>query len=124
MAEAEAIWSPSGLTTVTGRLTRSIEDAAQEGVSGYTYTAAGLTLDHEYRRDILLQATGGLQRADFLQGGGTQTALLFGLGVTWLVDRQMRVSATYSYGDQQGGGVGTAGPFGRSLGLLTLRYGW
>jgi hypothetical protein len=124
VAEAEAIWSPSGLTTVTGRLTRSIEDAAQEGVSGYTYTAAGLTLDHEYRRDILLQATGGLQRADFLQGGGTQTALLFGLGVTWLVDRQMRVSATYSYGDQQGGGVGTAGPFGRSLGLLTVRYGW
>jgi hypothetical protein len=124
VAEAEAIWSPSGLTTVTGRLTRSIEDAAQEGVSGYTYTAAGLTIDHEYRRDILLQATGGMQRADFLQGGGTQTSLLLGLGVTWLVDRKMRVSATYSYGDQQGGGVGTVGPFGRSLGLLSVRYGW
>jgi len=36
----------------------------------------------------------------------------------------MRVSATYSYDDQQGGGTGTAGPFGRSLGLLTMRYGW
>jgi hypothetical protein len=124
VAEAELIWAPSGLTTVSGTLTRSIEDAAQEGVVGYTYTAASLTIDHEYARDILLQATGGVQQADFLQGGGRQTALLFGLGVTWLVDRRTRLSATYSFNDQQGGGVGTAGPFSRSLGLLTLRYGW
>ena len=124
VAEAEVIWSPSGMTTVTAQLTRSIEDATQEGVSGYTYTATKLTLDHEYRRNILLQVTGGVQRADYLQGGGEQTALLFGLGATWLVDQQMRVSATYSYDDQQGGGTGTAGPFGRSLGLLTVRYGW
>ncbi len=124
VAEAEAIWSPSGMTTVTGRLSRSIEDAAQEGVSGYTYTVGRLTVDHEYRRDILFQATGGVQRADFLQGGGRQTALLFGLGATWLVDQRMRVSATYSFDDQQGGGTGTAGAFGRSLGLLSMRYGW
>jgi len=124
VAEAELIWAPNGLTTVTGALTRSIEDAAQEGVVGYTNTAARLTIDHEYARDILLQATGGAQQADFLQGGGRQTAWLFGLGVTWLIDRQMRVSATYSFNDQQGGGVGTAGPSSRSVGLLTLRYGW
>jgi hypothetical protein len=63
VAEAELIWSPSGMTTVTGTLTRSIEDAAREGVAGYTYTAAALTLDDEYDRDILVQATGGLQQA-------------------------------------------------------------
>jgi hypothetical protein len=124
VAEAELIWAPNGMTTVTGTLTRSIEDSAQEGESGYTYTAGKVTIDHEYARDILLQATAGMQQADFLQGGGQQTAFLFGLGVTWLVDRHMRVSATYSYNDQQGGGVGTSGPFTRSLGLLTLRYGW
>jgi hypothetical protein len=124
VGEADLIWAPNGMTTVTGTLTRSIEDAAQEGVVGYTYTAGKVTIDHEYARDILLQASGGWQQADFLQGGGRQTALLFGLGVTWLVDRHMRVSATYNYNDQQGGGIGTSGPFSRSLGLLTLRYGW
>ncbi len=66
VAEGELIWAPSGMTTVTGTLTRSIEDAAQEGVVGYTYTAASLTVDHEYARDILLQATGGAQQADWL----------------------------------------------------------
>jgi hypothetical protein len=124
VAEALLIWSPSGMTTLTGKLTRSIEDAAQEGVAGYTYTAGTLTIDHEYQRDLLLQATGGMQRADFLQGGGQQTGLVFGVGVTWLVDRWMRVAATYSYNDQHGGAVGTAGAFSRSLGLLTVRYGW
>ena len=124
VAEAELIWAPTGMTTVTGMLTRSIEDASQEGVSGYTYTAGKLTIDHEYARDILLQASGGLQQADFLQGGGRQTAWLFGLGVTWLVNRNTRVSATYNYNDQTGGGLGTSSPFSRSLGLLTLHYGW
>jgi hypothetical protein len=124
VAEGELIWSPSGMDTVTATLTRSIEDAAQEGVSGYTYTAGTLIYDHEYARDILLQLTGGVQRADFLQGAGGQTALLFGAGVTWLIDRQMSASATYDFNDQQGGSVGTAGPFTRSIGLLTLRFGW
>jgi hypothetical protein len=124
VAEAELIWSPSGMTTLTGRLTRSIEDAAQEGVAGFTYTTANLTVDHEYQRNILLQATGGVQQADYLQGGGQQTGLLLGVGVTWLVDRRMRIAATYTYNDQRGGTVGTAGAFTRSLGLLTLRYGW
>jgi len=124
VAEAELIWAPTGMTTVTGTLTRSIEDAAQEGVSGYTRTAGTLTIDHEYERNILLQATGGVQHADFLQGGGQQTAFLFGLGVTWLIDRQMSASATYDFNTQQGTSVGTSAPFSRSLGLLTLRYGW
>lgn len=42
IAEAAVIWSPSGMTTITGKLIRSIEDAAQEGVAGYTYTGARL----------------------------------------------------------------------------------
>ena len=124
VAEGELIWVPNGMTTVTGLLTRSIEDAAQEGVVGYTYTAASVTIDHEYARDILLQATGGLQQADFMQGAGRQTGLLLGFGATWLIDRHMRLAATYGFNNQQGSGIGTSGPFSRSLGMLTLRYGW
>lgn len=124
VAEGQVIWTPTGMITLTATLTRRIEDAAQEGEVGYTYTAAKLTVDEELRRNVLLQATGGWQRADFLQGGGRQTAWLLGVGVTWLVNRQARVSATYAFADQQGGGVGTSGAYDRSVGLLTVRYGW
>jgi hypothetical protein len=75
-------WSPSGLTTVTGTLSRTIEDAAQEGVAGYTNTAARLVVDHEYLRNVLLNGFASLQHAAFLQGGGTQTLYSLGGGVT------------------------------------------
>ena len=66
------------MTTVTATLTRSMEDAAQETVAGYTYTSARLVVDHEYLRNVLLQASVGVQRADFLQGGGHQTGFSAG----------------------------------------------
>ena len=126
IAEATVIWSPSGMTTVTAALTRGIEDAAQEGIVGYTFTGARLVLDHEYRRDLLLQASAGMQRADFLQGGGQSTGVTLGAGVTWLLNRNVRLSATYDFTDQRATSdptLMTTGSYSRSLGLLTLRFG-
>ena len=123
VAEADAILTPGGMTTVTASLVRGIEDAAQEGVAGYTYTGAKLTVDYEWRRDLLLQTSGGVQRADLL-GGGSQTALRAGIGATWLVNRRVRVTGTYDFGDTRatgGRGSGLSGSFTRSLGLLTVR---
>jgi hypothetical protein len=126
IAEAEAMWSPSGLTTLHATLTRSIEDAAQEGVAGYTYTAGRLTIDHEYLRNLLFSASAGLQRADFLPGGNAQNGYAAGVGVTWLVNRSVRLSATYDLTGVAGSHAGTTlvtGNFARQVGLLTLRLG-
>jgi hypothetical protein len=126
IAEAEAMWSPSGLTTIHATLTRSIEDAAQEGVAGYTYTAGRLSIDHEYLRNLLLSASAGVQRADFLQGGNAQNGYAAGVGVTWLVNRSVRLSATYDLTGVAGSHTGATlvtGNFTRQLGLLTLRLG-
>ena len=125
VAEADAIFTPGGMTTVTASLVRNIEDAAQEGVAGYTYTGGTLTVDYEWRRDVLLQASAGAQRADLL-GGGAQTVLRAGIGATWLVNRRVRVTGTYGFGDTRatgGGASGLSGSFTRSLGLLTVRLG-
>jgi hypothetical protein len=125
LAEAELIWNPSGLTTVTGSLTRSIEDAAQEGIAGYTYTSARLTLDHEYQRNVLLRLSAGVQRADYLQGGGQSNGFSLGAGVTWLLNRNLRLSADYNFTDQTSTSnptLLTTGSYTRSIGLLTLRF--
>jgi hypothetical protein len=126
IAEAAVIWSPSGMTTVTATLSRSIEDAAQEGIAGYTYTSARLVLDHEYLRNVLLQVSAGMQHADYLQGGGQSSGFSLGGGLTWLLNRHMRLSATYDFTDQRGGSapaLQTTGNYTRSLGLLTLKLG-
>ena len=112
------------MTTVTATLTRSIEDAAQEGIAGYTYTRARVVLDHEYMRNVLLQASASVQRADFLQGGGHQSGFSLGGGATWLINRHLRLSATYDFTDQQGNTsptLLTTGSYTRSICLLTLR---
>ncbi len=114
------------MTTVTATLSRSFEDAAQEGVAGFVYSSAKLTIDYEWRRDVLLQASAGAQRADLLGGGGRQTALRGGLGATWLVNRRVRLIATYDVLGSNGTGAqasGLGGNFTRSIGLLTVRLG-
>jgi hypothetical protein len=123
VAEADLIWNRDGMNTVTARLTRTIEDAAQEGVSGYTYTAARLIWDHEYLRNVFTQVRLGVQWAEYMQGGGNQTAETLGAGVTWLISRWVRLSANYDHTSQQGHTsiVGTVGSYGRDVVLLAVR---
>jgi hypothetical protein len=100
IAEAEIAWMPTGMTTVTADLSRSMEDAAQEGVAGYTYTTAKVAVDHEWQRNLLLHASATAQHADFLTGGTEQTSYSLDAGVTWLVSRYVQLSATYDFTQQ------------------------
>lgn len=130
--EARAIWTPTGLTTVTGSVSREIEDPSAEGTGGYTYSIARIVIDHEYRRDLLLQGRGGVQVAQYLHGGGIQTSFSFGAGATWLVNRNLRASLEYDFTDRSGSGSSSArgtqtlnglssGAYSRDLVLLALR---
>lgn len=125
IAEAGAVWSPSGLTTISATVNRGTTDAEQEGVSGLVYTAARLTIDHEYLRDLLFKASIGLQKADFFQGGH-QTGTTAGLGVTWVMNRNARLSFTYDQTDLHGSSSAANSSvtgYSRGIGLVTLRLG-
>ena len=126
IAEAELAWMPTGMTTVTLSVNRSIEEAAQEGVAGFTATSARLTLDHELRRDLLVQAAVRLQHAEFPQAGTQQNSYAIGAGMTWFANRHVRLSATYDLTAQEGGHVATlplSGGYTRNQAMLTLRLG-
>ena len=135
IAEASVIWTPTGMTTLTGTLSRTIEDPAAAGTGGYTYTKAGLVVDHEYLRNVLLQGRLGLESAEYLRGGGTQTSLTAAAQVQWLLNRNMRLAFDYSFTDQTGSryaGFTTAGGtvttkvdanFTRNVAILSLRLG-
>jgi hypothetical protein len=126
IAEAGVGWAPTGMTTVNATISRGTEDAAQEGVSGLIYSAARITIDHEYLRDLLFKASIGLQRADFFQGGH-QSGTSAGVGVTWLMNRSARLSFTYDQTDLRGSSYtateALATGYSRGLGLVTLRLG-
>ncbi|MBW4089566.1 MAG: outer membrane beta-barrel protein [Proteobacteria bacterium] len=126
VAEAQAVWQPGGMTTVTATLSRRIEDAAQEGVAGYTETQAGLRVDREVRRDLLVSVAAGMQRAAFTNGGGRETGTSFGASATWLLNRRMRITAAETVTALAGAAstaTSASGSVTRSVSLLTLGFG-
>jgi hypothetical protein len=108
VASGTVIWTPTGLTTLTGTLSREIEDPESGGTNGFALTSAQFTVDHELRRNVYLQGRGSVNYAQFLQsGGGAVTNYTVGAGATWLLNRNMRLSLNYDY-TQQIGSSGTS----------------
>ena len=102
VAEAAVIWTPTGLTTVTGRFLHTIEDAGKSTVQGYDYTSARLLVDHEYLRNVLLRGYVGLQNASYIGVNYNETLYQAGASVTWLVNRNIRLTVSYDITDRQG----------------------
>jgi hypothetical protein len=128
VAQVSATFTPSGLTTVTGTFSRTIEDAAEADAVGYTYTTGRLRVDQEFLRNIILTGQVTYQRADYipspLQASGSQSITDFGGAVTWLLNRYARVVASYDLaynGNQPINGV-SQNNF-RNLTLVQLQLG-
>jgi hypothetical protein len=129
--EASVIWSPTGLTTLSLTLASSIQAPQIVGTSGYILSQGNLVVDHELLRNVLLHGHGGIQHAEYLQAGSqtSQTQFSGGAGVTWLINRAVRLSLDYGYTSITGGNVSgslvnpetlTIGNYNQSLLSLTL----
>ncbi len=117
VVEATAIFTPSGLTTLTGTVSRRIQDSSSESTVGYTETAARLTIDHELRRNVLLHGQGGVYLDSFNQNQGNQVLYSAGVGATWLVNRNIRLAATYAFTTRQSNSSATTATTGSNPGL-------
>lgn len=102
--EGSVTYTPTGLTTVTASVRRAMEDTQAEGSSGYTFTGVSVVVDHEYRRNLLLQARSAFQAVDYFQGLGSSLAYSFGAGATWLVNNRLSLFATYQFTRQDSSG--------------------
>jgi len=131
VAEADITWNPTELTTVTGLLSRTIEDTGSEDETGYTYTVARLSVDHEYRRNILVRFYVGLQNADYQQSNHTQTLYQAGVSTSWLLNRYARLTASYDFLNSASTGLSSTGSttltnggnYNRNLYLLRIEFG-
>jgi hypothetical protein len=132
--EASAVWTPVGLTTVTGTVARYIQDSASESTVGYTETALKLSVDQEYLPNVLLNASGAMYSDNYAQNEGTQNYYTLGAGVIWLLNHNMRLIARYDFSSRQSPaesanseGLGGAAIFGGSYTdnrvLLQLKIG-
>ena len=127
LVEGSVIWTPSGVTTVTGSISRSIESPQSSNISGFVLTSPRLTVDFELQRNIILQGRGGIQYAEFPQGGGNQTNYTAGASANWLINSLMRLSLDVDYIKQIGNSQPTSatstqltGAFNQTVVALTL----
>lgn len=131
--EASVIYTPTELTTITATVRRAIEDPTTEETSGYTYTGVNLVVDHELRRNVLLQASAGFRSVDYFQSLGSARAYTFGAGATWLLDNHLAAFVKYNFTRQDASNVSAVVPgtlsattnlpsFSQHLALVGLRW--
>ncbi len=104
----EMIWNVTGLTTLTGSITRTIEEVTTSRASGRFTTRLGITADHELLRNLLLDAGVFGTRREFEGIDRDENDLEFGLGAKYLMNRNIYASLNYDFHfrdtTQSGGG--------------------
>ncbi len=92
LVELDVIWTPTRLTTVTTEASRSFQEAVASIQSeSFTYNSLRLTVDHEYLRNVILEASGAYQIANFQLGSETERVISMGANVTWLLNRRLSI---------------------------------
>jgi hypothetical protein len=94
--QATVTWTPTGLVSAFGSVSRSFAEPLAQGNNGYFLNQSSLRVDYELMRNVILQGRGGVQYAEYL-GGGSQLSYNFGVGANWLLNRNMRLSLDYKY---------------------------
>ncbi len=119
IGEADVIWNPTGLTTVTARYARTVEDATTDTVTGYTYDRLNLIVDHELFRDLLLQGNGQFENAAYEGSNLVQKQYGGGVGATYLINRNLQAALSYQFIEHDF----SDGTFSENIVLLRLKFG-
>ena len=103
--EGQVEWFPTQLTTVTFNASRSVEDSAIAGSGGFFATSAGVNVDHELRRNVIVSAGLSLSEDDYSGIDRTDERLNITAGVTYFLNRTAGIRASYNYLDQDSSGA-------------------
>ena len=101
IVEGAVTWTPTGLTTVSATAARYITDATAEATVAKTETALKFSVDHELFRNIILNANARFIEDDYADNGGSQQFYAVGGGVTWRLNRYVRLVADYNFYSRQ-----------------------
>lgn len=95
--ELALTWLPSGMTTVSLSLARTLEESIQPNAVSYTRSLGQLRVDHEWRRNVILTGEAGLDHRAYQTTHQNATDLRLGLGPRWMINRRLTLSAGYTH---------------------------
>lgn len=95
--DARVTWRASPITTISAAASTAIEDGTSQGDGGYRENLATVGLDHEYLRNVLLFARGRMRQIDYVSEDRDTVQLSGAVGMDYLINRTLRVGATYEH---------------------------
>lgn len=112
------------LTTITLRASRTFQDSGLVNSAGYASNSAGIQVDHELLRNVILNARLDYEQADHEGIDRQDDRLNFSIGGTYLLNRALGLTASYSHFNQESSGLDRGFDFtiNRVQVLLTLQY--
>ncbi len=96
-AELDVIWKFSALTSLTAKVSQSLQNEPSGISQGLTVTQASLAVEHSLRRNVTLNASVQYVGANAASGGGNQSTIDVGGSATWTLSRHWALSLRYNY---------------------------
>lgn len=93
----DLIWNPTGLTTVTAGIERTVGESTLGGASGFFATIYRARVDHELLRNVLLNARASYEDDKFFGNGRDDDIISAGAGVRYLMNRNVHLGLNYNY---------------------------
>ena len=122
-ARAQVEWFPTELTTLTFGASRTVEDSAVPGAGAYLSSNISAQIDHELLRNVILTARAGYGEDEYDVIGRRDERKNFGLSATYLINRVVGITASYSYADQDTvRGVGSPFTVNKFAATLTAQF--
>jgi hypothetical protein len=93
-------WMPNGLTTIKLGLDRQINETSQVQLSGFFATAVTASIDHELRRNIILNIHSGYSNNDYvgtLAVNRQEDNYNIGFNMKYFLNRYVYCKASYDY---------------------------
>ena len=104
-AKAQVEWFPTQLTTVTFTALRAIGDSTIINSAGYVNETAGVQVDHELLRNVILGANATWNQNVYSGISRTDRIESFGAHANWLITRRVGLNFAYAYIDQNSTGI-------------------
>lgn len=119
--DIQATYYLSPLTTLSGTVTRELEEAAVTNSSGYIATRGTLRVDHELLRNLRPFAYASFEKDDFKDIDRNDDLTNLGLGVLYDPNRYLSISGELAYIKRNSTGVQRGSQFDEVRALITTR---
>lgn len=98
-------WFPTQLTTITLNALRDTVESDIGGASAVERTGYGVRIDHELRRDVILNGEAAQNQDEYQALDRDDDRSRYGVGVDWYVNRVLTAGVAYNHYSQDSSGL-------------------